>query len=128
MSPGKLRCVVVDDDHEFLARAQRCFVASGFDVDVLPFADPVDAIACMRQTRVDVVFTAYLMPEIDGLQLIAIIRTFNEHVPIYMASGVPIGATALARGATGFFAKATFGSHFDEVLTTARKALTPLAA
>jgi CheY-like chemotaxis protein len=61
--------------------------------------DPVDFL---RKGRVDLVFTAYLMPQIDGLQVISIIRAFNAHVPICMTSNIPMQTVALARGATGF--------------------------
>lgn len=105
MKPAKLRCVVIDDDREFLEKLQRWFVTSCTDFEVLPFANGLDAVEFLRQKRADLVLTAYLMPQIDGLQLITLIRTFNAHVPIYMASAVPIGAPALARGATAFFAK-----------------------
>jgi putative two-component system response regulator len=128
MSPAKLRCVVIDDDQEFLVRVQRWFVTSCTDFEVLPFSNGIDAVEFLRQKRVDLIFTGYLMPQIDGLQLISAIRAFNPQVPIFMASGVPIEKTALARGATGFLRKGALWSQLAAILAKLRERMAPLAA
>jgi hypothetical protein len=74
MSPAKLRWVVVDDDHSFLEQVKRWFLISCSDFEVLPFANSVDAVDCLRKQRVDLIVTAYPVPAIDGLQLISIVR------------------------------------------------------
>ena len=123
MRPAKLRCVVVDDDREFLEQVNRWFVHSGTDFEVLPFASSVDALDYLRRERVDLILTAYLVAPIDGLQIISIIRGFNAHVPICMVSSVPMQAAALARGATAFLAKARLWSQLDSVLAKVRDRL-----
>lgn len=128
MSPAKLRCVVIDDDREFLEKVQRWFVASCTDFEVLSFSNGVEAVDFLRRGRVDLVFTAYLMPQIDGLQLISIIRAFNAHVPICMTSSVPLQTVALARGATAFFSKSALGSQLGDLLAKLRAQPAPLAA
>jgi CheY-like chemotaxis protein len=125
MGPAKLRCVVVDDDREFLEKVQRWFLASCTDFEVLPFSNGADALDFLRHGRVDLIFTGYLMPQIDGLQLISSVRAFNRDVPIIMASVVPIQATAEARGATGFFKKSAFWSHLEAILAPLRARLMP---
>lgn len=121
MTPVKLRCVVIDDDPEFLQRVQRWFVTSCTDFEVVPFASGLDAVEFLRQKRADLVLTAYLMPQIDGLQLISILRALHLHVPIYMASHVPIQAVALARGATEFFAKGSLWARLEAAVATLRE-------
>ena len=120
MAPAQLRCVVVDDDPEFLEQVKRWFVTSCSDFEVMPFTNSVEAIDYLRLKRVDLVFTAYLVPQIDGLQLISIVRSFNAHVPICMFSAVPIQATALARGATAFFSKSAVWSQLGDALARIR--------
>lgn len=128
MTPARLRCVVIDDDPEFLERVQRWFVTSCTDLEVVSFASGLDAVEFLRRERADLVLTGYLMPQIDGLQLISIIRALHLHVPIYMASHVPIRAVALARGATEFFAKGSLWARLESAVATLRERGVVLAA
>lgn len=128
MAPAKLRCVVVDDDREFLEKVKRWFVTSCADFEVLPFASSLDAVDYIRRERVDLILTGYLIAPVDGLQVISIIRRFNAHVPIYMMSNVPLQATALARGATAFFAKSGLWSQLGTVLGRFRQRGASIAA
>lgn len=116
MHPAKLRCVVIDDDREFLEKVKRWFVASCADFEVLPFSSSPEAVEFLRRERVDLVFTGYLMPQIDGLQVISTIRSFNAHVPICMASSVPMQAVALARGATTFVSKSRLWTQLGDLV------------
>jgi CheY-like chemotaxis protein len=116
MPKSKLRCVVIDDDREFLEKVERWFVASCTDFEVLPFADALDAVDFLRRRPVDLVFTAYLMPQIDGLQLISIIRAFDARVPICMTSTVPMHAVAVARGATEFVSKSRLWTQLGTIV------------
>jgi CheY-like chemotaxis protein len=104
-APNRPRVVVVDRDPEFSAKVKRWFVASCLDFEVLPFSNGVDALDYIRQRRPDLIFTAYLVPQLDGLQFITAVRMFDPQVPIMMVSHVPVQAAALARGATQFCAK-----------------------
>lgn len=128
MSPAKLRCVIVDDDREFLEKMRRWFATNGTDFEVLPFSSGLDATEFLRNRRVDLVLTAYLMPQIDGLQLISIIRSFNTHLPIWMTSSVPVETTALARGADGFLPKAALWAQLGGLLANLRDRASPMAA
>ena len=121
MSPAKLRCVVVDDDREFLDQVKRWFLISCSDFEVLPFANSVDAIDYVRRERVDLIVTAYLIPAMDGLQFISLVRAFNSRVPICMTSHVPIQTAALARGATAFCSKAGLWTHLGGLLGRLRE-------
>lgn len=112
----KPRCIVVDDDADFLEQVKRFFVASCLDYEVLPFSSSVDAIDFLRQHRVDLILTAYLVPQIDGLQLISLVRRLNARVPILMLSRVPIEAAALARGASAFLAKSALWTQLGAVI------------
>jgi hypothetical protein len=63
--------------------------------------------------------TAYLVRQIDGLQMTSIVRSFDAHVPIVVLSAVPIQSAALACGATAFATK----PDVWDVLTTALQPL-----
>jgi CheY-like chemotaxis protein len=85
---------------------------------MLPCSSGADALDLIRQRRVDLVLTAYLVPAIDGLQLISAVRAFDAHLPIVMISNVPVGAIALARGATGFFSKRSVWTELGNTVRT----------
>lgn len=111
-------CVVIDDDAEFLEQVKRYFVSACLDYEVVTFSSSTAAVDYIRQRRVDLILTAYLVPQIDGLQFISLVRAFNARVPILMLSRVPVQAAALARGATAFLAKAKLWSHLGETIRT----------
>ena len=69
-----------------------------------------------------------LIAAVDGLQLISIVRGFDVRVPICMMSSVPIKASALARGATAFFAKSELWARLEGLVGNLRADAAPLAA
>jgi DNA-binding response OmpR family regulator len=103
----------VDDDADFLAQMKRWFVATCLGYEVVLFSSSVDAVDYIRLRNVDLVLTAYLVPQIDGLRFISIVRSFNAEVPIIMLSNVPVQAAALARGATAFLSKGALWTHLE---------------
>lgn len=128
MSPAKLRCVVVDDDREFLEHIHRWFRSSYPEFEVVAFTGSIDALECLRRERADLILTAYLMAAVDGLQFISIVRGFDVHVPICMMSSVPMKASALARGATEFFPKSELWIRRESFVVKLRADAAPLAA
>jgi CheY-like chemotaxis protein len=116
----KPRCVVIDDDPDFLDQVKRCLFSAWRDCEVVSFQSSVDAVEFIRHRRVDLILTAYLVPAIDGLQLIRLVRSFDTRVPILMLSSVPVKAAALAHGATAFLAKSALWRKMDAVLAHVR--------
>lgn len=128
MTPAP-RCLVVDRDHEFLDQVKRCFAASGLSYALVIFASSVEALEFARQNKVDLVLTGYLMPQIDGLHLVASIRSFNPTVPIVMISDFPAEAAALRRGATAFLDKAALWAQLESCVRKVEvKVLSAIAA
>lgn len=128
MSPAKLRCVIVDDDREFLEQIKRWFLTSGEDLETVLFSNSTEALDYLRCERVDLLLTAYLIAPMDGLQLISIVRGSHPRLPVCMMSNVPIRASALARGVTVFVPKAQLWSQLGSVLNTLRDSAVSLAA
>ena len=117
---AKPRCVVLDDDAEFLDQIRRFFAASCLDYEVVAFSNSVEAVEFIRRRRVDLILTAYLVPQIDGLQFISLVRSWNAAVPILMLSHVPVRAAALARGASAFLAKSALWTQLEAMLGALR--------
>ena len=74
MSPesAPARVLVVDDDPIFAGLAAQCLVRAGFDVRTA--GDGVDGLEWLDAERFDLAIVDLLMPRIDGLRLIALVR------------------------------------------------------
>ncbi len=70
--------VVLVDDEEMVITSVRAYLALEADYDVQGFTRPEDAIAFMKASPFDVVVSDYLMPKINGIQLL---RTSREAAP-----------------------------------------------
>lgn len=112
MTPAP-KCLVVDSDRDFLDQVKRCFAASGLPHALTTFSNSVEALEFVRLNKLDLVITGYLMPQIDGLHLVASIRSFDRTVPLILVSDLPAEAAALRRGATAFLEKAALWSRLE---------------
>ena len=67
-----------------------------------------DALAKMEQVLPDIVVTDLLMPEVDGLQLVTIVRQTYPHVPVILMTSQgteEIAVQSLQRGAASYVPK-----------------------
>ena len=75
-TPSASRVLFVDDEHLLLNVFERLFARHGIQADTCSSAE--QAIEKMKRQPFDLVVTDFMMPEMDGLQLLAHIR---EHYP-----------------------------------------------
>lgn len=93
MSLDDLTAVVVDDSAECLAFIEELTRIAGFQVR--SFSCPLNALHYVRENPVDVVFTDFRMPKMDGLTFISEIRKMHNDIPIVIITGEP--ATAVLK-------------------------------
>jgi DNA-binding NtrC family response regulator len=74
---GKASVVLVDDE-EMVITSIRAFLALESDYELRGFTDPEAAAEHMRNNAFDVVVSDYLMPKLNGIQLL---RKARETVP-----------------------------------------------
>ena len=82
---GTVRILLVDDDEntaDLLAEAFR-----SIDVEVIVAYDGKDAIQTYLNFRPDIVFSDYLMPDINGIMLFKAIKALNPDLPFVLFSG-----------------------------------------
>ncbi len=80
-----LKCIMVVDDSETVRQVLHLTLTNaGFDV--LEAEDGVDALKKLSDARVDMLITDLNMPNMDGLELIKMVRQEGEHrfIPIVM--------------------------------------------
>ncbi len=77
--------LVVDDDP--LVRKTLSVLAATFGLHCLVAADGVEALAVLQSTRVDLVLSDIVMPEMDGMDLLAHIREKHPGTDVIIATG-----------------------------------------
>jgi response regulator RpfG family c-di-GMP phosphodiesterase len=102
-----MRILIVDDSatsvmllEQLVRRMDDCFV--------LPFTDPLEALAQAERCAVDLALVDYVMPGLDGVGFVQKLRTIpgHEDIPIIMVTMAgSIRYAALEAGATDFLTK-----------------------
>jgi len=85
--PGATRVLIVDDDPIFVGLASACLSRAGIATVVA--GDGVEGLELIERDRFDVAVVDLMMPRIDGLRMIALIRGAPRHdaLAILVVSG-----------------------------------------
>jgi len=81
----KIRILLVDDDENTADLLAETFKDIG--AEVIVSYDGKDAIQTYLNFHPDIVFSDYLMPEIDGIMLFKAIKALNPDLPFVLFSG-----------------------------------------
>jgi DNA-binding NarL/FixJ family response regulator len=114
--------ILVVDDHELVREGLRQ-VLKGLDeqVEVLQAAHCSQAFELAAQhTDLDLVLLDYHLPDMNGLEALAVFSKDHPELPIVMLSGsvnADIVRQVLARGAAGYIAKASLSSELLQILS-----------
>jgi DNA-binding NtrC family response regulator len=114
----KKRILVVEDEEKLRRVIELQLVSAGFEVDKAGTAEEGLKIV----DRADMVLTDLKLPGIDGLQLLALIRRQNSHVPVVVMTAFGSIETALESmkaGATDFLLKPFSLDHLMQVVNKA---------
>ncbi|MBF0506144.1 MAG: response regulator [Nitrospirae bacterium] len=102
-----LKAVVVDDSELSLAIIED--MARNVGLDTSLFLDPLEALEHIKNNPVDMVFVDYVMPGMNGVELIREIRAVHSDIPIIMITVISddpaLRIEALESGATDFLTK-----------------------
>ncbi len=109
-----MNAVYIDDEPVNLMLLQAYGMA--FNLNIKTFNDPEEGLAYILNNEIDILFTDYIMPKIDGIELIKKFRLKNKDVPIVVITGVDddmqLKINALEIGATDFLTKPVQISEF----------------
>ncbi len=105
---SSLRVLVVEDDVPSAVLLERGLLAVGFDVSLAQ--DGVEAWELLQRHRFDAVLTDWMMPRLDGMRLIRMIRSEVDPVPwiiviTALGSSPEARSHAIDAGANEFVAK-----------------------
>lgn len=102
----KDRILVVDDDPESRIILMRFLSLSNYEVETVESGR--EAIEQLKSSEFNLVLTDMVMPEVDGLELLNIVKSYYPHVPVIMVTGrasIECKNEALEKGAEGVLLK-----------------------
>ena len=81
------KILIVDDETDFLEIMTQRIESWGYEV--IPASNSKEAMDAFRDKKPDVIILDYLMPDIDGVQLLKKIRTIDMGIPVIMFTAKP---------------------------------------
>jgi PleD family two-component response regulator len=107
---GAVMRVVIIEDNETTMVLLRQLVSRADTVEAVTFSDPVEAVEKLADLDADLVLVDYLMPGMNGIEVITGIRRLAKHksVPVVMITGEnerEVRLEAFNAGATDFLNK-----------------------
>jgi DNA-binding NtrC family response regulator len=114
----KKRILVVEDEEKLRRVIELQLVSAGFEVDKAAAAEEGLKIL----DRADLVLTDFKLPNMDGLQLLSLIRRQNAQVPVIVMTAygsVETAVEAMKAGATDFLLKPFSLDHLMRVVQKA---------
>jgi DNA-binding NtrC family response regulator len=114
----KRRILVVEDEEKLRRVIELQLMSAGFDVDKAPTAE--DGLKVVD--RADLVLTDLKLPNMDGLQLLALIRRQNSQVPVVVMTAfgsIETAVESMKAGATDFLLKPFSLDHLMQVVNKA---------
>ena len=116
----ELIAVSIDDNEQNLMVLE--IFAEQIGLTVKSFTNPQKALEFLSNNKVDIIFVDYMMPKLNGIELIKKYREFNKTTPIMMitAAGKEIEEEALKAGATKILYKPL---DLDEFITQTKELL-----
>ncbi len=79
--------VVIVDDEDMVVTSIKSFLALETDYEIQGFTMPAEALDYIRDHRVDVVVSDYLMPEMDGIQFLARVKEIQPETTRILLTG-----------------------------------------
>ncbi len=119
MEIAGMQIVSVDDNQSNLLIIEAYAQALGLHVE--SFTRPHDALKRLMEKRCDMLITDYMMPEMNGIELVKAFRQSDRQTPIVMVTAVgdniALHMEALEAGVTDFLSKPIHTSMFKARLT-----------
>jgi two-component system response regulator HydG len=115
------RILLVDDEVAHLKTLERLFVKEGYDVETAEGGQ--EALDLVRATPVNLVITDLMMPDLDGMDLLKLVRTLHPETEVILMTAfgtVERAVEGMKEGAYDFITKPI---KRNTILKSARQAL-----
>lgn len=97
------KILIVDDEKSM--RTSLALVLKSPSFETSQVENGLEAIECLRSTSYDLLITDYLMPKMDGLQLMKTIKKQYPSLPVLVISADAPVQEFIEAGASGFLKK-----------------------
>jgi DNA-binding NtrC family response regulator len=89
LSPEQIReaRVVVVDDDDLVTSSLNSFFMLEIDIEPIIFNDALQAAQYLREHSIDMIISDFLMPEMDGIQLLLEARRLQPEIPRILLTG-----------------------------------------
>ncbi|MBD3405260.1 MAG: PAS domain S-box protein [Candidatus Lokiarchaeota archaeon] len=104
----KAKVLIVDDEPHLLSLAKRFLERENSNIEVVTVKTAADALDLIERTEFDIIVSDYQMREMDGLELLEIIRESGNDIPFIIWTGrsrEEVAIRALNLGATHYVKK-----------------------
>ncbi|RLB54773.1 MAG: response regulator [Deltaproteobacteria bacterium] len=119
---GKIKVMVLDDEHIAVKTLQRVLGKAGYQVEA--FEDPHQALARLEETCFDIVVTDVVMGDIDGIQVLNKVRQVCPQTRVIIITAfamMEMARKAMEKGAFDFVAKPFDAQAIREVVDRAAR-------
>jgi DNA-binding NtrC family response regulator len=79
--------IVVVDDEELITNTLSNFLFVELEIDAITFNDPQKAAKYVQTEEIDLIISDFLMPQMDGIQLLTAARDARPHAPRILLTG-----------------------------------------
>ena len=117
----KKKILVVDDDPKIRKMCSIALKRVGYEVFVAK--DAKQALKIVDANSIDIVLLDIVMPEIDGLELLQLLKKKREDLIVIMITGFPKIETSIKAIKSGAYDYITKPFSIDEIRFSVKKAL-----
>jgi DNA-binding NtrC family response regulator len=87
MEQSKANVVLLVDDEEMVVTSIKSFLTLETDYEVVSFTSPQEALEYVKDHKVDLIISDYLMPDMDGIQFLAQVKDLQPEATRVLLTG-----------------------------------------
>lgn len=117
---GKEKIIIIDDEKRMCDSLAALLISDGYQVDT--YQNSPEAAIAIGRSRVDLVITDIKMPELDGLQILEVVKKVDDGIPVILMTGygsMESAVDAISLGAYDYLLKPVEFAHFELVVKRA---------
>ena len=106
MTRNSARIVIVDDESRMCDSLSALLAGEGHDV--VAYQRATEAAEAIRSQKVDLVITDIKMPDMDGIEILKVVKQVDEGIPVILLTGyasLDSAMEAISRGAYDYLIK-----------------------
>jgi response regulator RpfG family c-di-GMP phosphodiesterase len=87
MDSSKTSVVLLVDDEEMVVTSIKSFLTLETDYEVVSFTSPKEALEYVKDNKVDLIISDYLMPDMDGIEFLGQVKELQPEATRVLLTG-----------------------------------------